>query len=715
MNPLELQGTEGATPAITLAVTNMTGRTATLHGWIDFNQDGKPDSATEEAQATISSGKTAGRVTLTFPTIPSGSVGQTSARFQLSMDSTAADTAGTASEGEVEDYVFTITAPGSGTVDHFLKIADGDGVLTTDTLLDSDKFGSSVANIGDLNGDGIDDLAVGAIGNGGAVHVLFMNPDGTVDSTKKIGDNLAGGPSLDDADSFGSAVAAVGDLDGDGVTELAVGARGENIDGSGKGAVYILFLNPDGTARSFTLIASKTGGGPRLKSFDKFGTSMTSVGDLDGDGIVDLAVGAVGDNDGGHDRGAVYVLLLNADGTVRRHQKIADGVGGLAADTLENRDFFGRSVTMVGDLNGDGVPDLAIGANDDENVDAGEGAVYVLLMNSDGTVLQQQKISDGNPGGLADGTLDAGDDFGESLTGVGDLNGDGVPDLIVGASNDEHDSLGEGAVYVLLLNAAGTVKQQHKISDGNPGGLPNGTLGESDHFGRSVSAIGDLNGDGITDLAVGASDDNTGGTHRGALYVVFLSPPQDFGDAPDTGMGTATGDYNTTLADDGPSHVIVAGLHLGASADGLGEGAFQNNRANEDDANGTIPDDEDGVLDPLALQGTEGTAPTVTLLATNTTGGDATLYGWIDFNQSGFFANSGVERTSVVVPAGTVDGRFTLTFRNIKTGEAGTTYARFRLSTDTAAAKSTGAADDGEVEDYVFTITAPSDGTVDPQ
>ncbi|MFT5327568.1 MAG: Ca2+-binding RTX toxin-like protein [Planctomycetaceae bacterium] len=534
LDPLDLLGTEGSAPTVTLLATNTTGSDATLYGWIDFNQSGAfaNSNPVERTSIVVPAGTIDGRFTLTFPVLPTGSAGTTYARFRLSTDADAANSTGPADDGEVEDYVFTITAPSSGTVDDFVKIAsDTSG---GPTLADGDRFGSSVANIGDLNGDGVDDLAVGAIlddtggDNRGAVHLLFMNADGTVASSTKIGDLTGGGPNLGGGDGFGSAVAAVGDLDGDGVTELAVGASGENLDGSDRGAVYILFLNTDGTAKSFTLIANNRGGGPGLTNFDRFGTSVASIGDFDGDGIIDLAVGARGDDEGGNNRGAVYVLLLNADGTVKSHQKIADDVGGLVADTLEDSDFFGFSVTSVGDLNGDGVPDLAVGASADENDsagDSGEGAVYVLLMNADGTVLSQQKITDGNPGGLIDGTLDGGDSFGFSVTSVGDLDGDGVPDLAVGAPNGENNSTNEGEVYVLLLNADGTVKRQQKISDGNPGGLTNGTLSSSDDFGTSVSAIGDLNNDGIIDLAVGAKDNNTGGTDRGALYVLFLAPP----------------------------------------------------------------------------------------------------------------------------------------------------------------------------------------------
>ena len=147
---------------------------------------------------------------------------------------------------------------------------------------------------------------------------------------------------------------------------------------------------------------------------------------------------------------------------------------------------------------------------------------------------------------------------------------------------------------------------------------------------------------------------------------------------------------------------------MGANVDGDG-GALQNAAANADDVNGALPDDEDGLANPAAdLVLTIGAQPTVNVRVTNTTGAAATLYGWIDYNANGVFDNA-TERASVAVPNGTNNLIKTLTFPAVPTGFTGTTYARFRLSTDAAAANPTGAASDGEVEDYRVTITKPSE------
>ncbi|MFO1004061.1 MAG: integrin alpha [Planctomycetaceae bacterium] len=182
----------------------------------------------------------------------------------------------------------------------------------------------------------------------------------------------------------------------------------------------------------------------------------------------------------------------------------------------------------------------------------------------------------------------------------------------------------------------------------------------------------------------------------------------DFGDAPDTGAGTGPGNYETLLANDGPRHTIVGGLRLGKFVGGDLD-ANQNSTATGDDIGA---DDEDGVASPLGeLRFTFGTQPVVTLSATNTTGNAATLYGWIDFNNNGLFDNTS-ERASIIVPTGTNNGLVSLNFPTISTSFTGTTFARFRLSTDAAAANPTGAAANGEVEDYAVSITKPTTGVV---
>ena len=400
-----------------------------------------------------------------------------------------------------------------GTVQSEQKISETAGGFGGVLDLD-DLFGHSVASLGDLDGDGNEDLAVGAIGdddggvgNQGAVWILFMNSDGTVASEQKISAIEF---------SFGESVAALGDLDGDGNEDLAVGAYGDD-----QGSVWILFLNSDGTVASQQRISETSGGfGGVLDLADNFGWSVVALGDLDGDGNEDLAVGTYFDDDGGLDQGAVWILFLNADGTVASEQKISETTGNFGG-VLDNSDIFGTSVAALGDLDGDGNEDLAVGAPFDDDGGSGQGAVWILFLNADGTVASEQKIS-ATSGGFG-GDLDLNDGFGYSVAALGDLDGAGNEDLAVGAFFDDDGNSNRGAVWILFLNADGTVASEQKISD-TAGGF-GGVLHNGDLFGWSVAALGDLDGDGNEDLAVGAAQDDDGGSAQGAVWILFLEGP----------------------------------------------------------------------------------------------------------------------------------------------------------------------------------------------
>ena len=160
-----------------------------------------------------------------------------------------------------------------------------------------------------------------------------------------------------------------------------------------------------------------------LDNSDEFGIDVGGLGDLDGDGIEDIVVGAHQDDDGTSNFGAVYVLFLNSNGTVKAEQKISDTAGGLAA-TLDNNDAFGSSVGGVGDIDVDGVADLVVGAPHDGDGASLAGAAYVLFLNADGTVKGEQKIS--NLEGDLGVTLDGSDQFGYGVAGIGDLDEDGT-------------------------------------------------------------------------------------------------------------------------------------------------------------------------------------------------------------------------------------------------------------------------------------------------
>lgn len=416
-------------------------------------------------------------------------------------------TAASASEGACAG---TPPCPGAGTVNAQHQI--GQYVGGFGGGLDAgDRFGESVAIVGDVDGDGIDELAVGAPGDDdggsgrGATWILFMNSDGSVRQRQKISATEGGfsGP-LGDGVTFGSSLAELGDLDGDGVPDLAVGAYNSDTGGTDRGAVWILFLNTDGTVKGSQQISSGMGGfGGTLSNSDLFGIDVEPIGDIDDDGLTEIAVGAIGDDTGGADRGAVWILFLNPDGTVKHHRKIAQGVGGFTGP-LANGDNFGISTASIGDLDGDGFTDLAVGARWDDAGGSNRGALWILFLNPDGTVKSQQRIAHG-VGGFV-GPLANNDWFGSGCSSVGDIDGDGFGDIAVGAIEDDDGGPNRGAVWVLLMRPDGTVKAQQKVSQSS-GGFA-GSLSNQGHFGEDITLHPVESADGRLRVFVGASSNN---------------------------------------------------------------------------------------------------------------------------------------------------------------------------------------------------------------
>lgn len=392
-------------------------------------------------------------------------------------------------------------------------------------LVSGDRFGAAVANLGDVNGDGTKDVAVGAPGDDndgtkkGAAFVLFLGPEGAPQGAQKISAAAGGfvGP-LDNVDLFGTSVAGLGDLDLDGVPDLAVGAIGDDDGGNKNGAVWILLLNADGTVKAEQKISDTMGGfSGGIDNVDAFGLALGAAGDVDGDGVGDLAVGALIETTGGAKQGGLYLLFLNPDGTVKADRRIAAGEGGFTG-ILDNVDEFGSSVAGIGDLDQDGVPELAVGAPGDDDGGSKSGAVWVLFLNADGTVKAQQKVSATE--GAFSGALAIGDRFGAALTRLGELDSDEEADLVVGAPGDAGGGVRRGAVWVLFLQADGTVEGWTKAGDAQ-GGFT-GALANGDELGSALALLGDIDGNGVADVLAGAPGDAGAGPDSGAAWQLFL-------------------------------------------------------------------------------------------------------------------------------------------------------------------------------------------------
>ena len=309
------------------------------------------------------------------------------------------------------------------------------------------RFGYAVSGIGDWNRDGFQDLAVGAPydteNKMGAVWLLMLNEDGTIKESQKIGTDDSF-EARNASDEFGSSLAAIHDLDGDNFPELAIGAP---MDGD-QGALWVVFSSNQSQPQKIVPSSISEG--------DDFGASIVSLGNIDNstDNSIEIAVGAPGDDDGNvSNSGAVRILSLNAVGTIVKDQKISLLSGNFQVGEslfLDQDDRFGASLGLVGDRNGDAIPELAVGVpfDDDGSVDA--GAVWILFLDENGFVTDREKI--GSERGGFPGVLRISDKFGTAVTSLGDINNDDVVDLIVGAPFDDDGGSDTGAIWVLPIN-----------------------------------------------------------------------------------------------------------------------------------------------------------------------------------------------------------------------------------------------------------------------
>ena len=441
--------------------------------------------------------------------------------------------AGGTQYGSATSGVWVILLNTNGLPVSVVELTDGTNGIPPGSFMLSDQVGSAVTSVGDIDGDGIPDMAAGAWGNddgggeAGGVWVILLNSNGTAKSVVELADGLNGMTnSLAAGDNLGRSIAPAGDIDGDMIPDLLVGAPGNDDGGSGAGAVWVILLNSDGTAKSSIELADGLNGmSTDLEAGDQFGVSVASAGDVDGDGVPDVLAGAHNNDDGGADAGAVWVILLNSDGTAKSSIELADGLNGMSS-VLEAGDALGESVASAGDINGDGIPDVLAGAalNDDEQDDS--GAVWVILLNSDGTVKSFVELANGL-GGLTGGSFSSGDEFGNSVTSPGDLDGDGVPDLIAGIhKNANSDGAGEelGAVLIVLLNENGTAKATLEIDRTSHPDMFFSTF--ADRFGTTVVVPVDVNGDGTPDLLVdnrGRSPSNLFSPEPNFMYLMMLS------------------------------------------------------------------------------------------------------------------------------------------------------------------------------------------------
>ena len=453
----------------------------------------------------------------------------------------------------VATLLASMTAAGENQFGSRLKVSDLNGKNGFAILgaSENDNVGSKVSAAGDVNADGFADIILSAPGaspnsnsEAGVSYVIFggesEHVDGALDLIGLNGKNGFAITGVDAMDFSGISVSGGGDLNDDGIDDLLIGARGGDPNGLAEaGESYVIFGQSEiGAGGVFNLSQLDGSNGFVINGIDErdsSGEAISFLGDVNADGVDDMIVGSpLADPQGRPLGGETYVIFGGESIGRAGSFELADlnGMNGFRIIGSERNDLLGRAVSRAGDFNGDGIDDIILGAKNAGN----DGQSYVIfgsagigaggefdlrpLSGTDGIVIEG---ATGNARG------------GSSVGSAGDINGDGVGDIVIGVDTGGNDENDTGRSYVMFGSvdiSADRILPLFPL-DGTTGFVIHGKK-RFDGLGFSATGRGDFNADGISDLLVSAP--GAGEQNEGEAYMIFGGPGIGAGGALDPAM-----------------------------------------------------------------------------------------------------------------------------------------------------------------------------------
>ena len=387
----------------------------------------------------------------------------------------------------------------------------------------SSYLGMSLAEVGDFNGDGYDDVILGARGTGnynGAAYVVYGNATGTLPNLSigtiaaSAGFKITGGSNSE----LGHSVSGLGDINGDGLMDVIVGTRRYTSTSTTNNVAHVVYGSTNANDISLASGTIATSLGFTLKggvggSAVFFGEHVSNAGDVNGDGVADLIVSRNSSDSTG--TGQVYVVYgkTGSTGFDFSGQTIAS-TDGYRITGSSNANGFADTLSGGADVNGDGLADMIVSAPNEQNTAPATGAAYVIFGNSTGTSYQISGTTIPSTMGFKI-TADAHSSL-SSVDMVGDVNGDGLADVIVGTFT-AGTNYNFGAAYVVYGKSSGTAVALSNVATTPSLGFKI-AANTSEYLGMQVSGAGDVNGDGLMDLMVSG-----GGGFTNAVYVIYGS------------------------------------------------------------------------------------------------------------------------------------------------------------------------------------------------